>query len=80
MAQRVKTFGKAFNYHDLSDQGANTDVARIAPPAHGWRTFFVELTFATPAGKEFKMTTGVRVIPDALPFPPPALAHPQLGI
>ena len=76
---RVETIGKAFNYHDLSDQGANTYVARIAAPAHGWRAFFVELTYATPAGKQFKMTTGVRVIPDALPFPPPPLARTQLG-
>lgn len=75
---RVETIGKAFNYHDLSDQGGNTYVARIAPPARGWRAFFVEMTYPTPAGKQFKMTTGVRVIPDVLPFPAPPLTRAQL--
>jgi PhoPQ-activated pathogenicity-related protein len=68
---RVETIGKAFNYHALSDEGDNTYVARIAPPDCGWRAFFVELTYPTASGKEFKMTTDVRVIPDVLPFPPP---------
>ncbi|HEY2473194.1 MAG TPA: PhoPQ-activated protein PqaA family protein, partial [Candidatus Cybelea sp.] len=76
---RVETIGKAFNYHDLSDQGNNTYVARIASPDHGWRAFFVELTYPTPAGKQFKMTTDVRVIPDVLPFPPPLVRRKWLS-
>jgi PhoPQ-activated pathogenicity-related protein len=68
---RIETIGKAFNYHDLKDQGDNTYVGRIEPPEHGWRAFFVELAYATPSGRDFKMTTEVRVIPDVLPFPPP---------
>jgi PhoPQ-activated pathogenicity-related protein len=74
---RVAAIGKAFNYHNLSDQGNNTYVARTAPPNHGWRAFFVELTYPTPSGKDFKMTTDVRVVPDVLPFPPPPLARMQ---
>jgi len=74
---RVETIGKGFNYHDLSDQGNNTYVGRIAPPDHGWRAFFVELTYPTSSGKEFKITTDVRVVPDVLPFPPPPLARMQ---
>jgi hypothetical protein len=37
------------------------------------------MTYPTAAGKEFKMTTGVRVIPDVLPFPSPPIARRQLG-
>jgi PhoPQ-activated pathogenicity-related protein len=72
---RIETIGKAFNYHDLFDQGNNTYVAQIAPPEHGWRAMFVELAYPTPSGKQFKITTGVRVTPDILPFPPPTLAR-----
>jgi PhoPQ-activated pathogenicity-related protein len=68
---RIETIGKAFNYHDLKDAGGNMYVARIEPPEHGWRAFFVELAYPTPSGRPFKMTTEVRVIPDVLPFPPP---------
>jgi PhoPQ-activated pathogenicity-related protein len=74
---RVETIGKAFNYHDLSDQGNNTYVARTTPPNHGWRAFFVEMTYPTPSGKDFKMTTSVRVVPDILPYPPPPLVRKQ---
>lgn len=70
---RLETIGKGFNYHDLSDQGNNTYVGRVAVPNSGWRAFFVELTYPTPFGKEFKTTTDVRVVPDVLPFPPPPL-------
>lgn len=72
---RVETIGTAFNYHDLHDQGANTFVARVAPPQHGWRAFFVELTYPTASGNDFKMTTGVRVVPDVLPYPMPPFAR-----
>jgi PhoPQ-activated pathogenicity-related protein len=74
---RVETIGKGFNYHDLSDQGNNTYVGRVAVPNRGWRAFFVELTYPTPSGKEFKTTTDVRVVPDVLPFPPPPLVRIQ---
>jgi PhoPQ-activated pathogenicity-related protein len=59
---RIETIGKAFNYHDLKDQGGNTYVARVGAPAHRWRAFFAELTYATPSGRPFTMTTEVRVI------------------
>jgi PhoPQ-activated pathogenicity-related protein len=68
---RVEKIGKAFNYHDLHDEGNNTFVGRVASPQDGWLAYFVELTYPTPSGKTFKMTTSVRVVPDVLPFPPP---------
>jgi PhoPQ-activated pathogenicity-related protein len=72
---RVETIGKAFNYHDLSDHGNNTYVAQLAPPNRGWRAFFVELAYPTASGKQFKMTTEVRVIPDVLPYAAPTFAR-----
>ena len=54
------------------DEGAY--VARVEAPAEGWTAFFVELTF--PSGGKFplKFTSGVRITPDRLSFPPPAPA------
>jgi PhoPQ-activated pathogenicity-related protein len=72
---RVATIGRAFNYHDLHDQGADTFVARVVPPQHGWHAFFVEMTYPTASGNDFKMTTGVRVVPDVLPYGLPPLAR-----
>jgi PhoPQ-activated pathogenicity-related protein len=43
-------------------------------PAGGWTAFFVELTYPRGGGLPFKFTTGVRVTPDRLPFPPPERA------
>jgi hypothetical protein len=59
----------------LSDHGNNTYVAQLAPPNRGWRAFFVELAYPTASGKQFKMTTEVRVIPDVLPYAAPTFAR-----
>jgi PhoPQ-activated pathogenicity-related protein len=45
-----------------------TCVARVAEPAKGWTAFMVELTYEGSGGKPFKLTTGVRVVPDKTDF------------
>jgi hypothetical protein len=41
-----------------------------APPA-GWTAFFVEMTFPGPGKYPLKLTSGVRVLPETLPYAAP---------
>ena len=45
-------------------------VARVPAPAKGWTAFFVQLTYAGGA-VPYRVSTGVHVVPDTLPFPAP---------
>jgi PhoPQ-activated pathogenicity-related protein len=66
---RIDVIGPTYSATMLSPSGPNTWVARVPAPAAGWTAFFVELTF--PGTHPLKITSGVRVVPDTLPFPPP---------
>jgi PhoPQ-activated pathogenicity-related protein len=68
---RLMTIGPAYTSTPLTSSGNGVYVARVSKPEKGWTAFFVELTY--PAGGKYplKFTTGVRVVPDVLPFPPP---------
>jgi PhoPQ-activated pathogenicity-related protein len=68
---RLATIGRAFTNTNLRDLGGGTYVGTLVPPAKGWSASFVELTFETPEGDPFRITTGVRVLPDVLPYGPP---------
>ena len=67
---RVETIGPGYQPTPLTPVGPNTWVGRLTPPARGWSAGFVELTFVVD-GRPLKMTTGVRVLPDRLPFEAP---------
>jgi len=72
---RLETIGSAYRHSALQANGDGKYVAKVPEPAHGWTAYFVELTFASGKQLPFKFTTGVRVIPDLVPFgPPPELA------
>jgi len=43
-------------------------VGKVAEPKRGWTALFVELTYDTGSELPLKVTTGVRVVPDRLPF------------
>jgi len=73
---RQDAIGNAYTSTPLTPSGPNTWVARVNPPAKGWTAFFVELTFASGGKYPFKETSGIRVLPDTLPYPPPKLQHP----
>lgn len=64
---RLEKIGPAFKSTTLADRNGVYE-ARIAKPAKGWTAFFVELTFPSGGKHPFKFTTGVRVLPDKLPF------------
>jgi PhoPQ-activated pathogenicity-related protein len=68
---RVDEIGPVYKSEALPPSGPNTWVARVAPPASGWTAFFVELTFPNEGKYPFKVTSGVRIVPDTLPYPPP---------
>ncbi len=68
---RLDTIGPAYRSSELQPGADGTYVARVATPAQGWTAFFVELTFPSGGMYPFKFTSGVRVTPDTLPFPPP---------
>jgi PhoPQ-activated pathogenicity-related protein len=67
---RLETLGAVYHATALTPVGPNTWVARVSAPAAGWTAAFVELTFDV-AGRTMKLTTGVRVLPDRLPFEAP---------
>jgi PhoPQ-activated pathogenicity-related protein len=68
---RFDVLGAAYRPTPLTASGPNTWIARIEPPPSGWTAFFVELTFPGAGRHPLKLTTGVRVVPDTLPFEPP---------
>jgi len=69
---RHDVVGAAYTSTPLEPSGPNTWVARVPKPEAGWTAFFVELTFAGAGKYPLKVTSGVRVVPDTLPYPAPA--------
>lgn len=65
---RVDTIGKAYTSTPLTEQSAGVYVGRIDPPAEGWTAYFVELAYDVGAPAPLKVSTGVRVAPDRLPY------------
>ena len=68
---RLDVLGAAYTSTRLTPSGPNTWVGRVPPPAAGWTAFFVEMTFPTAGKYPLKVTSGVRILPDALPYPAP---------
>jgi PhoPQ-activated pathogenicity-related protein len=65
---RLEKIGPAYKSSVVTAEKAGVYRARVAPPAEGYTAYFVELTFPSGGKNPFKMTTGVRVTPDKLPF------------
>ena len=43
-------------------------VGKVEKPPEGWTAFFVEMTFDAGVTFPLKMTSGVRIVPETLPF------------
>jgi PhoPQ-activated pathogenicity-related protein len=69
---RLDVIGPAYQSTVLRPSGPNTWVGRVTAPAAGWTAFFVELTFPSGGKYPLKVTSAIRIVPDALPYPPPA--------
>ena len=65
---RVETLGRAYTSTPLQPAADGLYIVEPPAPASGWTAWFVELTFDVPAATPLKLTTGVTVTPDTLPF------------
>jgi PhoPQ-activated pathogenicity-related protein len=68
---RLDAIGPAYKNTPLQPSGPNTWVAKVSAPEAGWTAFFVEMTFPGAGKYPLKVTSGVRVLPDKLPFAAP---------
>jgi PhoPQ-activated pathogenicity-related protein len=68
---RHDIIGAAYTSTPLEPSAPNTWIARVPAPPAGWTAFFVELSYPGAGTHPIKVTSGIRVIPDRLPFPPP---------
>ncbi|MFM9069129.1 MAG: PhoPQ-activated pathogenicity-related family protein [Planctomycetota bacterium] len=65
---RLTSIGPAYRSQELKPQGDGSFVGQVPQPPEGWTAFFVELTYDTDSALQLKLTTGVRVLPDKLPY------------
>lgn len=68
---RLDTIGKAYTSTVLEDHGGGVYVGQVPKPPQGFTAYFVEMTYPSAGKYPFKFTSGVRVMPDVLPFGPP---------
>ncbi len=68
---RQDVIGDAYQSTTLTPSGPNTWVGRVPAPKKGWTAFFVEMSFPTGGKYPLKVTTGIRVLPDTLPYAAP---------
>jgi PhoPQ-activated pathogenicity-related protein len=69
--RKQKTGGPSYSSSPLTETKPGEYIAKVDSPAKGWTAFFVELTYPGTGKEPFKFTSGIRVVPDTLPFPPP---------
>jgi PhoPQ-activated pathogenicity-related protein len=67
---RQDRIGNAYTSRPLEPSGPNTWVARVPAPAKGWTAFFIELTYPTGSRFRYKETSGIRILPETLPYAP----------
>jgi PhoPQ-activated pathogenicity-related protein len=67
---RLEKIGAAWKDTPLKPNGKGEYVAKVAAPEKGWTAYVVEMSFPSGGKRPFKLSTGVRVVPDRLPHPP----------
>jgi uncharacterized protein (TIGR03437 family) len=70
---RFEAIGPSWVGATVTATGSGVYEVTVPAPAAGWTAFFAELTYLVD-GLPLKFTTPVRVVPDTLPFAPPAAA------
>jgi PhoPQ-activated pathogenicity-related protein len=65
---RLKTIGPAFESTTLKADVDGNYVAPPPPEQPGWTASFVELTYDVGGPFPLKVSTGVQILPDVLPF------------
>jgi len=74
---RLETIGPAWESSVVRPDEAGTWSVRLSPPGEGWKAYLLRATFPSGGPAPFLFTTGVKVVPDQLPFPPPQPATPR---
>ncbi len=72
---RVDRLGKVWSSRLLTPLRPGVFEVKMSEPPQGWTAFFVEMTFKNGKRYPFKFTTGVRVVPDRVPFADRPLAN-----
>ncbi len=67
---RVETIGRTWERQSIAIAEGGSYELSIEAPASGWSAFFGELVYLGDAGLPLKLTTGVVVVPDSVPYPP----------
>ena len=65
---RVETLGRKYTSTVIQPNDDNLYVAKASTPETGWTAYFLELTFSVGAPTPLKLTTGVKVTPNTVPF------------
>ena len=65
---RKETLGPKYESTVLTDQGGGVYVGHVNPPDRGWTAYYIEMKFDVGLGIPLKLSTGVRVTPDVLPY------------
>jgi PhoPQ-activated pathogenicity-related protein len=73
---RLDVIGPAWTSTPLTPAPDGSYTGKVEKPAQGWTAYMVEMTFSGTGKYPFKFTTGVRVIPDVLPFAAPSPGRP----
>lgn len=68
---RLEKIGPAYQSKDVTAEREGKYIVKLQQPEKGFTASFVELTFPTPGGSNWKFTTDVKVLPDVYPFPAP---------
>jgi PhoPQ-activated pathogenicity-related protein len=72
---RLETLGPAWQSTPLEPVSPGVWETIVTAPAGGWSAGLIEMRFASGSKYPFVLTSGVAVVPDRLPHPPP----PQTG-
>ena len=73
---RLETLGPAWTATNVEPDATGVYRARLASPAKGWAAGFLEVQFDYGGPAPLIFSTGVRVVPDTLPFAPPRPGQP----
>lgn len=68
---RLETLGPVWKGTDVRRDADGAYRATVAPPAKGWTAGFLEVVFDSGGPAPLIFSTGVRVMPDTLPFDAP---------
>jgi PhoPQ-activated pathogenicity-related protein len=65
---RMETLGKKYTSESVTLDPSGSFLAQVPVPEKGWTAYFVEATYDVGAPTPLKLTSGVHVVPEVLPF------------